>query len=96
MNIVYLTNEYPPSSHGGIGNFIKEISESLVNLNNNVTVIGLYNFNKIEYINGVKVIRIKKKKFPGSRIILQLILNKIDEKRSQSLSSTISILFFLI
>mgnify|MGYP000415492146 CR=1 FL=1 len=49
MNIVYLTNEYPPSSHGGIGNFIKEISESLVNLNNNVTVIGLYNFNKIEY-----------------------------------------------
>ena len=74
MNIVYLTNEYPPSSHGGIGNFIKEISESLVNLNNNVTVIGLYNFNKIEYINGVKVIRIKKKKFPGSGIINLFIL----------------------
>ena len=76
MNILYLTNEYPPAPHGGIGNFVMEISEKLASLNHNVTVIGLYDKYEVKNINGVKVIRLKKFKFPASGLINLFILRR--------------------
>ncbi|EHZ2591253.1 glycosyltransferase family 4 protein [Vibrio parahaemolyticus] len=62
MNILYYCNEYPPSQHGGIGTFTKEIAEHLVSLGHNVVIYGNYDIEEdiIENIKGVLVIRKKK------------------------------------
>lgn len=40
MRIVYVCNEYPPSTHGGIGVVVKSLAEALVERGHEVTVIG--------------------------------------------------------
>ena len=56
--------EYPPSNHGGIGSFSKDLAEGLVREGHEVTVFGIYFENILalsevveETINGVKVYR---------------------------------------
>lgn len=63
--------EYPPSIHGGVGSFTRDLAEGAVKLGINVHVIGVYNpillkLDKIidENINGVRVIRIPQSNFP--------------------------------
>lgn len=70
MRILFLCNEYPPSVHGGIGSFTRDIAEGMVYAGHHVTVWGLYSDihqSKRESINGVEVIRFRYKKL-NSRI----------------------------
>lgn len=75
MNIGIVCNEYPPSKHGGIGSFTKDLAEGLVQKGHNVYVVGIYsekilplNELSIENINGVKVFRYPIKKFKNKYI----------------------------
>jgi len=61
MRIAYITNEYPPEPHGGIGTFIKTLSETLVSGGHEVTVLTLSNCNANENVNGVRIQRIQRK-----------------------------------
>jgi glycosyltransferase involved in cell wall biosynthesis len=65
-HIVFLTNEYPPAEHGGIGTFTQTIARGLVSLGHRVTVAGNYPLEKkgIEDDNGVRVIRLPIHKIP--------------------------------
>lgn len=69
MHICFLTNEYPKTgfSHGGIGSFVKTISQELVKNNIKVTVIGInYTPNYEELIeDGVNIYRLKKSNIKG-------------------------------
>ena len=42
MHITYLCNEYPPSPHGGIGNFVRTMATRLASRGHRVSVVGLY------------------------------------------------------
>jgi len=71
MRITYVCNEYPPTTHGGIGVIVKDLAEGLVEKGHEVAVIGYDPLVKIEqqqYENGVWVIRIPLKKFNAVRI----------------------------
>jgi glycosyltransferase involved in cell wall biosynthesis len=64
LRILYVCNEYPPSIHGGIGSFTRDIAEGMVAAGNQVDVWGCYDNidNDIfENINGVNIYRIKYK-----------------------------------
>lgn len=65
MHVCIVCNEYPPSNHGGIGSFTKDLAEALVKKGIQVTVVGVYidavlKLEKAidEVINNVRVIRI--------------------------------------
>jgi glycosyltransferase involved in cell wall biosynthesis len=60
MKILYVCNEYPPEPHGGLGVFLKNLAEGLVQKRHEVFIFGYYNrLNEplIEKINGVNVIK---------------------------------------
>lgn len=81
MKIIYICNEYPPFPHGGIGVFIKNLSENLVQKAINCTVIGIYDQHekyKIETVYGVEIRRIKKKKWLIGKLhpVIQLTLER--------------------
>lgn len=60
MKILYTCNEYPPEKHGGVGVFLKNLAESLVQKKHEVFIFGYYerlNEPVIENINGVNVIK---------------------------------------
>jgi len=62
MKIIFICNEYPPTSHGGIGVIVKDIAEGLVEHNHEVAVIGydpLVKHNEQQVENGVLVTRLK-------------------------------------
>ncbi|MEZ8640526.1 glycosyltransferase family 4 protein [Vibrio splendidus] len=85
MNILFICNEYPPFVTGGIGVFTKSLAEFLVKKGHNVYVFGLYDENKFEVINGVKIIRKKKSEakvgnFLLSRVTTYFEVKKIIEK----------------
>ncbi len=77
MNILFICHEFPPARLvGGIGIFVKNISEHLVNSGNQVTVIGLYRQEKStdEILeNGVRVVRVTAIKRFGIGWLLQRI-----------------------
>lgn len=80
MRILFVCNEYPPSVHGGIGSFTRDIAEGLVNAGHNIIIFGLYNgLDKDidETINGVRVIR-KKYKAVHSRLNLAWFVWKLN------------------
>lgn len=61
FNIVYLCNEYPPSSHGGIGTVTQTLARAMVARGHQVSVIGLYEGKTDEDgtdDRGVRVIRL--------------------------------------
>ena len=64
MHICLICNEYPPSNHGGIGSFTKDLAEGLVANGFYVSVIGVYSKYVLdikepmtEIINGVHIER---------------------------------------
>jgi glycosyltransferase involved in cell wall biosynthesis len=69
-HIVYICNEYPPYRHGGIGVFVKNLAESLVKDDFEVTVIGHYSISETlsEVINGVRVIRLSERQGGATRL----------------------------
>ncbi len=81
MNICFVSNEYPPGKTGGIGIFTKELGESLVKKGHNIYVVGLFDSDTNEIINGVKLIKIKRKRgkfsfFKNSKL-LEKKINKL-------------------
>lgn len=60
MHICFLTSEYPPVKHGGIGSFVKMLAESLVRMGHRVSVVGVYPREHCgrTNINGVSVFRL--------------------------------------
>lgn len=69
MHICYLTHEFPKPGfpHGGVGTFVKTLSQSLVNNGIEVTVIGINNIDKDEFeiFNGIEIHRLAMKKVRG-------------------------------
>jgi glycosyltransferase involved in cell wall biosynthesis len=72
MHICFLTHEYPPAEHGGIGSFTQTIARGLVALGHRVTVAGHYPLEQkeIEDDNGVQVIRLPIPKIPKGGFFL--------------------------
>ncbi len=64
MNILMVCNEFPPMECGGIGIFVKELSELMVQEGHTVHVVGLYAIDRSieETIKGVHVYRLRKMK----------------------------------
>ena len=60
MHICMLTSEFPPNC-AGIGNYVYNLSQKLVELGHNITVItrGAWVKAKIENINGIKIYRVR-------------------------------------
>lgn len=60
MHICMLTSEFPPNC-AGIGNYVYNLSQKLVELGHNITVItrGAWVKAKIENVNGIKIYRVR-------------------------------------
>lgn len=61
MRIIYVCNEYPPTTHGGIGVIVKDLAEGLAEKGHDVAVIGYdpqVNIEQQQYENGVLVLRL--------------------------------------
>lgn len=74
MHVVFISNEYPPAPHGGIGSFIQTLSRAMVARGHSVTACGLYAPElEGEYDDhGVRVIRLTRGGAPGIRILLNI------------------------
>jgi glycosyltransferase involved in cell wall biosynthesis len=69
MRIAYVTGEYPPSPHGGIGTFVQLIAHGMANAGHDVTVVEVGSRHSTEYEDNVKVVRIHKGVLPLLRTI---------------------------
>jgi glycosyltransferase involved in cell wall biosynthesis len=74
LHIVFLCNEYPPSSHGGIGSFTQTMARALTARGHKVTVMGLYPQSRDSHENdrGTSVVRLAHARKPG----LGLVVNR--------------------
>jgi glycosyltransferase involved in cell wall biosynthesis len=72
MHVVFLSNEYPPAPHGGIGSFVQTLSRALVAIGHQVTVCGLYPavLEGESEDQGAHIIRIGRIGPPGLRILI--------------------------
>jgi len=72
MHICYLTGEYPPMSHGGIGSFVQTLAKELVKLGHTVSVIGVYKQPSLTLENdcGVQVIRVPWCRIPKIGVLI--------------------------
>jgi glycogen(starch) synthase len=83
MRILFVCNEFPPSKHGGIGVFIKNLVSGLTSEGVHCEVIGIYPISKkeVEFIDGVEVIKLAEVKlafFECTRLfrVIKGVLNK--------------------
>lgn len=71
MNILYLCDEYPPCTHGGIGTVTQTLAREMVRKGHRVFVCGFYPYHRtglpFEEDQGVQVFR----RFYGNRLTLQ-------------------------
>ena len=76
MHVVFLSNEYPPAPHGGIGSFIQTLGRALVAAGHTVTACGLYaaELEGESDDQGVRVIRLARGRIPGWRVFFNLYL----------------------
>ncbi len=69
MHICFITHEYPKTGfpHGGLGSFVKTISQELIKNGIEVSVVGINYENKNEQTseNGINIYRLKKNKIKG-------------------------------
>jgi glycosyltransferase involved in cell wall biosynthesis len=74
--VVFICNEFPPMPHGGIGVFVKNLTNGLIKNGFECTVVGLYPLNKklVENIDGITIIRLKEFK---CRILDKYLLFKL-------------------
>lgn len=103
MHLLYLCNEYPPFSHGGIGVKYQTIARRLVNTGWQVSVIGTYPVQKAitEDDEGVKVIRIPVIKKRGLASLLnayhlQKAIKKVNRQHAIDLIETSELGFGLL
>lgn len=87
MHICFLTNEYPPSLHGGVGSFTQTLGRKLVSCGHRITSVGLYPPAQAgsESDKGVHVIRLPRTSIPRTGFLfnglrLKKALLKIHEK----------------
>lgn len=74
LNLVYLCNEYPPASHGGLGTFTAVMATRLAARDHLVHVVGLYAGAEIrrEHSAGVAITRL-----PANRLgMLGFLINR--------------------
>jgi glycosyltransferase involved in cell wall biosynthesis len=88
MHIVYLCDEYPPASHGGIGTFVHEMAHALVARGHQVSVVGVYRRadDVIENDGAIRVYRLAPSptqplRFYRNRRRFQLTLNEIQRQQ---------------
>lgn len=70
MHILYLCDEFPPYSHGGIGTFTYTMAHAIRQRGHDVTIAGLYNdlhHTITEDDKGIRVIRLAATKLPKLR-----------------------------
>ncbi len=85
MHICFITHEYPKIGfpHGGIGSFVKTISQELTKNNIKVSVVGINYINSEEIIDeqGISIYRLKATKTKGFKWFFnnQKIIKKIKE-----------------
>jgi len=74
MHVVFLSNEYPPAPHGGIGSFVQTLGRALVASGHTVTACGLYAAELAGESDdrGVRVIRLARGRLPGWRVFLNI------------------------
>ena len=78
MRILFLCNEYPPTIHGGIGTFTRDIAIGLAKEGHDVSIWGLYNdINEpiFESKNNVKIFRHPVQNFSGRINLLYFLIN---------------------
>lgn len=82
-HIVLICNEYPPYAHGGIGVFVKNLANNLVQEGFECTVMGIYNISEtiIDYDIGVKIIRISelKNRFWNINVYTKTVKNVLNK-----------------
>lgn len=71
MHIGFLTHEYPPVSHGGIGTFVQSLARRLVAAGHAVSVIGTWRrpHDAVEEDAGVRIYRVRASHLPTARFI---------------------------
>jgi len=70
MHVCYITNEYPPAVHGGIGSFVRTLGRALVKRGVTVSVIGIYDeLSGVSEDEGVVVYRARKPRLRGIRLL---------------------------
>ena len=76
MHIVFICNEYPPGSYGGIGVFTKQLAEALALTEHTVTIVGIdsnADDNYHEIINNVNIHRLA-----GSSGLKSILLDRLN------------------
>ena len=71
LNIVYFVNDYPPRIEGGIGRFVHALAESVAFYGHQVHVVtqSPYNYDTVDFENGVWVHRITMKHYPDHMLL---------------------------
>ena len=72
MHILFVCDEYPPASYGGIGVFVRMLAEALARRGIPVTVVGQYDglsTDQMEESVGVRVYRLRKSSLPKIGIL---------------------------
>jgi glycosyltransferase involved in cell wall biosynthesis len=72
MHIVFLCNEYPPATHGGIGSFTQTMAQALNTRGHMVTVIGFYEQPEDvrESDHGISIVRLAHTRLPGMGLVM--------------------------
>lgn len=75
MHICFLTHEYPPGQHGGIGSFTQTLGRGLANHRHRITVVGNYPRDQVGVENdqGVHVIRVPNFRVPKAAFIVNTV-----------------------
>ena len=71
MHICYLTHEYPPEPHGGIGTFVQALGRRLVEAGHAVSVVGVWKRHEDAQADdhGVRVHRVRASHWPTARFL---------------------------
>lgn len=98
MRIGILCGEYPPSNHGGIGSFTKDLAEGLAAKGHQIIVFGIYyemyleiNKQQEEVINNVRIIRLPFKRYTKNSYINEFLNRLRLFKFAQNLISIYSL-----
>lgn len=88
MHIVFLCNEYPPATHGGIGSFTQTMALALDAKGHKVTVVGFYEQQDDlrESDHGVSVVRLAHTRLPGMGLAVNGLRLSRELERLNSLS----------
>ena len=75
MHICFLCSEYPPSNHGGVGTFTRQLGQALVARGHHVTVVGSYPKEEAgsSEDEGVRVLRLPTSPLPKTGFLVHTL-----------------------